>query len=205
MAATLNHIMQDDSLAASLFAGHDYKRSLVGDSLAEPDSFMQVDVPMKENNISFFDGLAHFFESVPWIVYAVIGVLLLALLVWWLIRSGLLGDGFSRPGRVESAEGDDIYDIDYEEETKKALLAGDYAALVRLIYLRTLRTLDEEGRISWRIYKTPTEYAYELRQPAFITMTRHFLRVRYGKFGASEALCDEMRALQAEVEKGGEA
>ncbi|MBP5507934.1 MAG: DUF4129 domain-containing protein [Prevotella sp.] len=204
MAATLNHIMQDDSLAASLFAGHDYKRSLVGDSLAEPDSFMQVDVPMKENNISFFDGLAHFFESVPWIVYAVIGVLLLALLVWWLIRSGLLGDGFSRPGRVESAEGDDIYDIDYEEETKKALLAGDYAALVRLIYLRTLRTLDEEGRISWRIYKTPTEYAYELRQPAFITMTRHFLRVRYGKFGASEALCDEMRALQAEVEKGGE-
>ena len=204
MAATLNHIMQDDSLAASLFAGHDYKRSLVGDSLAEPDSFMQVEVPMKENNISFFDGLAHFFESVPWIVYAVIGVLLLALLVWWLIRSGLLGDGFSRPGRVESAEGDDIYDIDYEEETKKALLAGDYAALVRLIYLRTLRTLDEEGRISWRIYKTPTEYAYELRQPAFITMTRHFLRVRYGKFGASEALCDEMRALQAEVEKGGE-
>lgn len=192
-------------MAASLFAGHDYKRSLVGDSLAEPDSFMQVDVPMKENNISFFDGLAHFFESVPWIVYAVIGVLLLALLVWWLIRSGLLGDGFSRPGRVESAEGDDIYDIDYEEETKKALLAGDYAALVRLIYLRTLRTLDEEGRISWRIYKTPTEYAYELRQPAFITMTRHFLRVRYGKFGASEALCDEMRALQAEVEKGGEA
>lgn len=191
-------------MAASLFAGHDYKRSLVGDSLAEPDSFMQVDVPMKENNISFFDGLAHFFESVPWIVYAVIGVLLLALLVWWLIRSGLLGDGFSRPGRVESAEGDDIYDIDYEEETKKALLAGDYAALVRLIYLRTLRTLDEEGRISWRIYKTPTEYAYELRQPAFITMTRHFLRVRYGKFGASEALCDEMRALQAEVEKGGE-
>ena len=192
-------------MAASLFAGHDYKRSLVGDSLAEPDSFMQVDVPMKENNISFFDGLAHFFESVPWIVYAVIGVLLLALLVWWLIRSGLLGDGFSRPGRVESAEGDDIYDIDYEEETKKALLAGDYAALVRLIYLRTLRTLDEEGRISWRIYKTPTEYAYELRQPAFITMTRHFLRVRYGKFGASEALCDEMRALQAEVDKGGEA
>lgn len=191
-------------MAASLFAGHDYKRSLVGDSLAEPDSFMQVEVPMKENNISFFDGLAHFFESVPWIVYAVIGVLLLALLVWWLIRSGLLGDGFSRPGRVESAEGDDIYDIDYEEETKKALLAGDYAALVRLIYLRTLRTLDEEGRISWRIYKTPTEYAYELRQPAFITMTRHFLRVRYGKFGASEALCDEMRALQAEVEKGGE-
>lgn len=192
-------------MAASLFAGHDYKRSLVGDSLAEPDSFMQVDVPMKENNISFFDGLAHFFESVPWIVYAVIGVLLLALLVWWLIRSGLLGDGFSRPGRVESAEGDDIYDIDYEEEMNKALLAGDYAALVRLIYLRTLRTLDEEGRISWRIYKTPTEYAYELRQPAFITMTRHFLRVRYGKFGASEALCDEMRALQAEVEKGGEA
>jgi len=205
MAATLNHIMQDDSLAARLFYGHDYKRSLVGDSLAEPDTFMQVDMQREVENISFFDELARFFASVPWIVYAVIGVLLLALLAWWLIRSGMLGDGFSRPGRVESDEGDNIYDIDYEEETKKALLAGDYAALVRLIYLRTLRTLDEEGRISWRIYKTPTEYAYELRQPSFLTMTRHFLRVRYGKFGASEALCEEMRALQAEVEKGGEA
>ena len=80
MAATLNHIMQDDSLAARLFYGHDYKRSLVGDSLAEPDTFMQVDMQREVENISFFDELARFFASVPWIVYAVIGVLLLALL-----------------------------------------------------------------------------------------------------------------------------
>ena len=108
-------------------------------------------------------------------------------------------------GGFVAADGEDIYDIDYEREMKSAMHAGDYSTMVRLIYLRTLRTLDEEGRIVWRIYKTPTEYAAELRQPAFATMTRHFLRVRYGRFGASEALCEEMRALQAEVEKGGEA
>ena len=205
MAAALNHIMQDDSLAARLFAGHDYKRSLVGDSLVEPDDIMRIQVPPETENIGFFDALAHFFASVPWIVYAVIGVALLALLARWLISNGFFGDGFSHTGRVESADGDDIYDIDYEKEMKSAMHAGDYSTMVRLIYLRTLRTLDEEGRIVWRIYKTPTEYAAELHQPAFATMTRHFLRVRYGRFGASEALCEEMRALQAEVEKGGEA
>ena len=129
----------------------------------------------------------------------------MALLVWWLIRNGFFDFRFRHAVKGTSTEGDDIYDIDYDQETKKALLAGDYAMLVRLIYLRTLRTLDEEGRITWRIYKTPTEYAAELRQPAFAAMTRHFLRVRYGRFDASEALYEEMRALQAEVEKGGEA
>ena len=205
MAATLTHIMQDDSLAARLFAGHDYKRSLVGDSLAEPDVYLQIEAPRETENIGFMDSLADFFASLPWIVYAVIGIILLALLVWWLIRNGFLDFRFRHTVKGTATEGDDIYDIDYDQETKNALLAGDYATLVRLIYLRTLRTLDEEGRIAWRIYKTPTEYASELCQPAFAAMTRHFLRVRYGRFDASEALYEEMRALQAEVEKGGEA
>lgn len=203
MAAALTHIMQDDSLAARLFAGHDYKRSLVGDSLAEPDVF--VNIPKETENIGFFDALSDFFASVPWIVYAVIGVFLLAWLAWWLIRNGMIGIGFRDVNRGNSADGDDIYDIDYEKETKDAMLAGDYSAMVRLIYLRTLRTLDEEGRIAWRIYKTPTEYAAELPMPEFVDMTRHFLRIRYGKFDASETLVEEMRTLQAEVEKGGEA
>lgn len=202
MTDKFTHIMQDDSLAARLFAGHDYKRSLVGDSLAEPAPFTPDAAP--QENIGFFDALAHFFASLPWVVYAVIGVFLLALLAWWLIRSGMLSFRFSRASKGAATEGDDIYDIDYERETRQAMLAGDWPALVRLIYLRTLRTLDEEGRIAWRIYKTPAEYATELRHPAFTAMTLQFLRVRYGRFGASQALCEEMRSMQAEVEKGGE-
>ena len=85
-----------------------------------------------------------------------------------------------------------------------AILHGDHAQLVRLVYLSTLRSLDEAGRIAWRIYKTPSQYAREMHQDEFSKMTYHFQRVRYGKFGATPALYEQMKELQGKVLKGGE-
>ena len=80
---------------------------------------------------------------------------------------------------------------------------SDYREAVRLLYLQTLKQLSDEKRIDWQLYKTPTQYVYEVRMPAFRQLTNHFLRVRYGNFEATEALFHVMRSLQEEVKKGG--
>lgn len=74
-----------------------------------------------------------------------------------------------------------------------------------MLYLQTLKQLSDGKRIDWQLYKTPTQYIYEVRLPAFRQMTSHFLRVRYGNFEATETLFHAMRDLQKEVEKGGAA
>lgn len=192
-------VMLDDSLAARHFQGHDYKGSLLGDSLSK--EWDVVETSADNGTLSFFDRLHDFLSSLPWVVYAIVGVLLLALLAYWLFRSGMLSIGHTRT--VAESEADNIYEIDYDHELEEARRASDYSRLVRLVYLRTLRTLDEEGRITWRIYKTPTEYAAELNQPVFRQMTDIFLRVRYGGFSADSHLYDQMCSWQAMVQKGG--
>ncbi len=70
---------------------------------------------------------------------------------------------------------------------------------VRLLYLQTLKQLSDGKRIDWQLYKTPTQYIYEVRLPASRQMTNHFLPVRYGNFEATEAFFHAMRDLQKEV------
>ena len=85
-----------------------------------------------------------------------------------------------------------------------ALREGNWPAVVRLVYLSTLRRLDECGAVVWRIYKTPSQFAAEVDDTAFTQMTNHFLRVRYGGFPASKEMCDEMTLLSNQVRKGGD-
>lgn len=93
----------------------------------------------------------------------------------------------------------------FAERIADALARTDYREAVRLLYLQTLKQLSDGKRMDWQLYKTPTQYIYEVRLPAFRQMTNHFLRVRYGNFEATETLFHAMRDLQKEVEKGGAA
>ena len=102
-------------------------------------------------------------------------------------------------------EEDTIYGVDFPGGIADALSRSDYREAVRLLYLQTLKQLSDGKRIDWQLYKTPTQYIYEVRLPAFRQMTSHFLRVRYGNFEATETLFHAMRDLQKEVEKGGAA
>ena len=189
----------DTSLAARLFHGHNYKESLFRDTVA-PDNIDREFESFNESD-SFFSGLVDFFSSLPWVVYAIFGVLLLALMAYWMYRSGMVSFDFKH--HTMEGNADNVYEIDYDSELDEALRKGDHAQLVRLIYLRTLRSLDESGRIAWRIYKTPSEYAAELDDPDFLQMTDRFLRVRYGDFAADRSDYEEMCVWQARVLKGG--
>ncbi|MDO4163770.1 MAG: DUF4129 domain-containing protein [Bacteroides sp.] len=133
-------------------------------------------------------------------------ILLLLLLCWFIYRKhpGLFVRSRKDALPYTVAE-DSIYGIDFEQSISEALARTDYREAVRLVYLQTLRRLSDAGRIDWQLYKTPTQYMYELRLPAFRSLTQHFLKVRYGNFVATEALYREMRTLQEQVQKGGDA
>ncbi len=189
-------IMQNDSLAARLFQGHDYKRDLAGEMLQESEKAHLPSVPPEDGP----DSLLLFLQAVPWVVWALLGVLILSFFLLWLYRSGLI----ERTRHAAVALSDNIHEIDFDSEFAEALRKKDYAALVRLVYLSTLHTLDEQGRIVWRIHKTPMEYVAETGDASLMTMTHHFVKVRYGHFAATQGLYDEMSRLQSDIVKGGE-
>lgn len=198
MTGSLMTIMQNDSVAVRLFSDYPYRRSLMGEKEEETyDSAVgnQVDDLMID--------LHEFIVSIPIWFYVSLLALLLLFILFRLYQSGF----FDRQWQTKSQEvmDDDIYQVDYDGEQLRAMEAGDYSALVRLAYLRTLRFLDESGRIHWRIYKTPMQFASEARHPAFDEMTRLFVRVRYGQFSADESEYRKMCDWQDAVKKGGPA
>ncbi len=139
------------------------------------------------------------------IILGSIAVIILLLLLWVVCRKRL-GLFVRTPKRFSSraAEEDTIYGVDFPKRIANALSHDDYKEASRLLYLQTLKRLTDSGRIDWQPYKTPTQYNYEVRTPAFRELTAYFLRVRYGNFEADEALFSRMRTLQETVEKGGE-
>lgn len=135
--------------------------------------------------------------------------LVLIILAWWLVRSGLFLRLFGTTHRVgtidiEEAE-ENIHSVDFDAEIGRAVATGNYTLAARLLYLQTLKQLSNDARIDWQPQKTPTQYTREERSEAFRQLTHHFLRIRYGGFEADEELFATMRALRDEVQKGGAA
>ena len=125
--------------------------------------------------------------------------------------AGLFGRG--KNDRLDyEVEEDTIYGIDFDKAIRQALERKDYREAVRLKYLQTLKMLTENGRIDWQLHKTPTQYTYECTDEAFLRMTRHFLRIRYGNFEATPEVYEELAtaysslfALHTSHQKGGDA
>ena len=105
-------------------------------------------------------------------------------------------------------EHENIYRIDFDKELTVALAKDDFRTSIRILYLQTLRFVADKKWIDWQIYKTPTEYIYELKpvrlKTSFRDFTNWFLQVRYGNFKATRGLYDLMCSLRDELKKGGE-
>ncbi|WP_291528341.1 DUF4129 domain-containing protein [Bacteroides sp. UBA939] len=145
-----------------------------------------------------------FAEQYSDLILICIAVVILILIGWFIYKKhpGLFVH--SRKNALPyTVEKDTIYGVDFAKGIADALARQDYREAVRLLYLQTLKQLSDEARIDWQLYKTPTQYIYEVRMPAFRQLTHHFLRVRYGNFEATESLFHTMQSLQDEVKKGG--
>ena len=147
---------------------------------------------------------SHFAEEYSELILIGIAILLLILIIWFVYKKRPELFMISRKNALPYAvEEDTIYGVDFARGIADALSRSDYREAVRLLYLQTLKQLSDEKRIDWQLYKTPTQYVYEVRMPAFRQLTNHFLRVRYGNFEATEALFHVMQSLQEEVKRGG--
>jgi hypothetical protein len=85
---------------------------------------------------------------------------------------------------TESLE--NIHQITFEEEIEKALNQRNYRLAIRLLYLSTLKQLNDAQLIQWQIEKTNSAYLRELtnaeQRQSFGVLTRQFEYVWYGDF-----------------------
>ena len=186
----------------------DYNRELVGDEMTFTQWLM-----MKVNEL-LKDLFGQAWDSdYTWWLLAVVGVAVAGIAGWylWRFHPGLFmrqGDGQLAYADTE----DTIYGIDFDALVSQALAREDYHEAVRLVYLRTLKTLSDAHQVDWQPFKTPSQYVREFSASrsvgsgaanvpivAFRTLTTHFLRVRYGNFPATRPLYDEVENLGKEV------
>ncbi len=97
---------------------------------------------------------------------------------------------FSRQSQkveVPYTESDDnIHEIDFNEQIEKAITNANYRLAVRLLYLRSLKKLSDNGLIHWLPEKTNQTYISEINDPdkkkQFSRLTHQFEYVWYGEF-----------------------
>ncbi|MEY3442222.1 MAG: hypothetical protein RLZZ519_503 [Bacteroidota bacterium] len=81
---------------------------------------------------------------------------------------------------------EDITKMEFEDLLQQAVDAGRYRVAVRLLYLRTLRQLTDQGLIHWKPEKTNHDYLRELTdkrlRPGFSDVTLIFEYIWYGEF-----------------------
>lgn len=115
----------------------------------------------------------------------------------------------SKKKLIANPEEETIYDVDFDSEITNSLRTNDYKLAVRLLYLQTLKHLNDKGIIDWQPFKTPTEYLYEAKKvetkKEFRILTDYFLRIRYGNFEATEQTYRTVKHLQEVIRKGGKA
>lgn len=85
---------------------------------------------------------------------------------------------------TESLE--NIHELDFDSELNKAVANANYRFAVRLLYLSSLKYLNDKSLINWQIEKTNTEYINEIpegdKRQTFYSLTRQFEYVWYGNF-----------------------
>lgn len=172
---------------------YDYDRELVGGGENLLEWLRRVIIEWLEDNLNMVVE-----EEVVNYVLIGIGVLVVLFLayLYWRFRPKLFVRGGNEEEMAYDVQEDTIYGVDFKADIAKAMGSGDYRQAVRLVYLQTLLYLQNASLIDWQPSKTPVQYMRQVNNPAFTTMSQHFMRVRYGNFEASKELFEEMQALQ---------
>lgn len=110
----------------------------------------------------------------------------------------LAGVDFSKMFRKNGAQSslvnhetlENIHEINFDYDIESALAQRNFKLAVRLLYLHSLKQLNDAGLIHWQIDKTNTAYINELtnadQRQSFGLLTRQFEYVWYGNFPIDE-------------------
>ncbi|GAB3987390.1 hypothetical protein GCM10028807_07410 [Spirosoma daeguense] len=155
------------------------------------------DTPPPENPLArFFTWLirkfSEFLNSTAYVYFwqyvflAAIG----ALAIYLLIKAEAIG--FLFPKKAQSRDLnyenliENIHEIDFNTAIEEAITAHNFRLAVRLLYLQTLKHLNDAGKIDYKPDKTNRQYVSELAslsiQADFEQLTRQFEVVWYGDF-----------------------
>ena len=150
-----------------------YADQLPGKQKSEPE-------PKRKSSIS------------PWVrtlIWIVMLVVFVSVLVWYLAAGNIRV--FRKAPVTLKEEGELKYEenlltINFENEIKKAIDSTNYRLAIRLLFLRALRELNNNGVIVYKPTKTNADYLFQLYgspyYKPFFRLTRVFDYVWYGKF-----------------------
>ncbi|WP_158797172.1 DUF4129 domain-containing protein [Pedobacter sp. L105] len=130
---------------------------------------------------------------------AILGYLILAAIIVFIVFAAFkmtgidlrIFTGKSKPIAIPYSESlDNINEINFNEELKQAISAGNYRLAVRLFYLSSLKKLNDKQLISWQPEKTNQTYINELenlqQRQRFKLLTIQFEYIWYGDFSLDE-------------------
>jgi ABC-type transport system involved in multi-copper enzyme maturation permease subunit len=134
------------------------------------------------------------------IVQYMLFALAIGLILWFIIKIAGIDNIFNR--RAKQVEVpytevlENIHDISFKEQIEKAVTAGNYRMAVRLLYLQSLKQLNDANLITWQIEKTNMAYLDELKDATqkqnFRRLTYQFEFVWYGGFAVNKSLYEDI-------------
>ena len=100
---------------------------------------------------------------------------------------------------------DDINAINFERDIATAVTARNYKLAIRLLYLQSLKLLNDAQIIDWQIGKTNNAYIHEInnaeQKQAFNILTYQFEYVWYGDFSVDTAVYKKIDAMFSDFRK----
>jgi len=101
------------------------------------------------------------------VAIAVIIMVYFVLVLSGMGREGLFGKKSNSNPLDYTVSEEDIHSINFDAAIEEAVSNKNYRFAVRLLYLRTLKKLTDDGVINWQVNKTNIAYLKELNGKAF--------------------------------------
>jgi len=146
-------------------------------------------------------------NPVSFIKYLVLGALTFGVvyLIFRLLKIDLIGL-FKKRQKTDtipySEFTENIHEIDFDDSISSAINDKNYRLAVRLLYLRSLKQLNDAGYIKWKLEKTNLTYLSELEnqeyKKLFGALTFRFEYVWYGNFPVNKEVFENIDALFGE-------
>ena len=131
----------------------------------------------------------------PFIWTLIIGSFL-AILIWFLLTSGLLNQRPKKIIQSMTVEAENIFEIDFDDAIAQAVNAGNFRLAVRLRYLSLLKELSTRNIIAYNPQLTNSDYVMQLSNSnyykSFFSITRNFEWAWYGDFYVSPAAYEKI-------------
>ncbi len=153
-------------------------------------------------------GEVNFNFPITWLLYIFCALMIIfaVMKLMGVSISGLFNRQKPAPNmNVQDILGEDIHEINFEEEINKAQQAQDYRRAIRLLYIFTLKKLADSDRIVWHPGKTNADYQKELEESSlkneFRSLSIYYDYAWYGEFPVDANLYEKVNILHQSIDQ----